>query len=74
MSLNMLEVRRCLPNEIDEIADFIHRYWKTHHVLAVSRPLMDWQHRSDDGSYNYIVAKQGDRLLGILGYILTHRY
>ena len=53
---------------------FLDQHWQRGHVLATSRTLMDWQHRGADGAYDYLVARDGDRLLGVLGYIAGSRF
>lgn len=73
-SIDMLEIRRCKSDEICEVMSFIHTYWHKDHVLAVRKDLMDWQHSSDDGYYDYLIARNGERLLGVLGYISTRRF
>ena len=53
---------------------FLDEHWQRGHVLAKSRALMDWQHRAADGGYDYLVARDGSRLLGVLGYIASSRF
>lgn len=35
---------------------------------------MDWQHGAHDGSYDFLLAMDGEQLLGVLGYIATRRF
>jgi hypothetical protein len=70
----MPELRRCRAGEIQGVMAFIDEHWRKGHVLATSRALMDWQYRAEDGSYNFIVAMEGDKLLGVLGYIPEDHY
>jgi hypothetical protein len=70
----MIEIRRCRQGEISQVAEFIGNHWAPGHVLAVNSKLMDWQHRNENGSYDYLLAWHGQRLVGILGYIATRRY
>lgn len=53
---------------------FIDAHWRRGHVLATSRPLMDWQYRAESDRYNFLLALQESDLLGVLGYIPTRRY
>jgi len=53
---------------------FIDSHWHKGHVLATCKSLMDWQHGSPDGSYDYLVAKVGGKVWGVLGYITTRRF
>ncbi len=53
---------------------FLDAHWQHDHVLATSRALMDWQHGATDGAYDYLIARDGGRLLGVLGYIANTRF
>lgn len=70
----MIDIRRCTSRDVPALMAFIDGHWQQGHVLATSRPLMDWQHRAEDQQYNYVLALQGSKLLGVLGYIPTKRY
>ena len=68
-------IRRCAETDVDDVMRFIDDHWRKGHVLAQNRPLFDWQHRCDDGTYNFLLAwSENGILLGILGYIPTSRY
>lgn len=69
----MIEVRRCTDSEVPKLMSFIDKYWRRGHSLATSRALMDWQHRAEP-AYHFLLAWDGDQLLGVLGYIPTRRY
>jgi hypothetical protein len=70
----MTEIRRCFKDDITKVAEFIDNHWGKGHVMAVSRKLMDWQHKTEDGSYDYLLAWHGQKLVGILGYISSCRF
>jgi hypothetical protein len=70
----MIDIRRCGNGDMTEVMTFIDRHWRKGHVLATNRRLMDWQHKEEDGSYNYLLAREGDELLAVLGYIPTRRF
>ena len=70
----LVEIHRCRANEADELMQFVDEHWQRGHVLATHRPLLDWQHRTASGDYDYLLATEGDRLLGVLGYIATSRF
>ena len=53
---------------------FLHEHWKVEHILSWNQSLMDWQHLAADGSYNYLIAWQDDKMLGVLGYIPTSHF
>jgi len=54
--------------------EFIDRFWQKGHVLSAHQGLMDWQHRAHDGKYNFLLALDGNALVGILGYIPTRQF
>src|SRR5882672_8795498 len=70
----MISIWRCGPNEIDRLAEFIDQHWQSGHILAANRDVMDWQHGLSDGSYDFLLATDGERLLGVLGYIAMRRF
>lgn len=70
----MIVCRRCTERDVPRVMAFIDQYWRAGHALAVSRSLMDWQHAAEDGNYNYLLAEDDGRLLGVLGYIPSCRY
>ena len=57
-----------------KVREFINQEWRENHVLAKSKDLFDWQYMNKDGSYNFIVAKLGNNIIGILGFIPTKKY
>ena len=69
-----LAITRAEGEEITTVMDFIGEYWRADHVLATHRNLMDWQHGNADGSYHYLIARSGEVIEGVLGYIPISRY
>jgi hypothetical protein len=70
-----VSISRCGAADIEDLTRFIDEHWKAGHVLAASRPLLDWQHRHpDDRGYSFIIARRDDALIGMLGYIPTRRF
>ena len=53
---------------------FINVHWKHNHILSKSKELFNWQYKAQGNKLNFIVAKEGEDLLGILGYIKNSRY
>lgn len=70
----MISISRCGPGEIERLMRFIDQHWQPGHILATNRDLMDWQHGGNDGSYDFLLAMDGGRLLGVLGYIAMRRF
>ena len=62
--------------EIDfsKVSKFINDEWKEGHILSKSKDLFDWQYLNENKSYNFIILKQKNELLGILGFIPSCRY
>jgi hypothetical protein len=74
--VTMAIIERCGPNDIADVTRFIDAHWKRGHALVTCRPLLDWQHRLDEGGYSFVIAREAGTLeiLGILGYISTRRF
>jgi hypothetical protein len=67
-------IARCTAADIEPVVRFIDDEWKRGHVLVTCRPLLEWQYRNPDGTYSFILARRGDEIVGLLGYITTVRY
>jgi len=52
----------------DKFKLFIKKYWDKNHIFALNNSVLDWQHKNVK-SYNYMVAKQEDTLVGVQGII-----
>ena len=62
-------------DEAGELMAFIRDHWSARHVLARSRAMLDWQHRDEAaGRYNFLVARKGGCIAGMLGFIPSSRY
>lgn len=60
----------CKTADIKGVMRFIDQRWKKNHILSRDKRLMDWQHyNKEEGRYNFILAKDGQEITGILGYI-----
>jgi hypothetical protein len=70
-----MEIRFATNDDLAPLMRFIDEHWARGHVLSTSRSLMEWQHRGTDGrDYDYVIASEGDELLGVLGFIATSRF
>tara|TARA_B100001057_G_scaffold500435_1_gene615479 strand:+ start:12289 stop:13305 length:1017 start_codon:yes stop_codon:yes gene_type:complete len=69
----MISIRRCEKDDIASVIQFIELEWNPNHILVKNRNLLEWQHGNTDG-YNFILAWDGNVLVGVLGYIPTRRY
>ena len=55
-------------DELPQVQEFIRDHWGKDHILAHERSVFDWQHRGRY-AYHYMVARQGEALVGIQGVI-----
>tara|TARA_Y100001968_G_C19446092_1_gene765430 strand:- start:2187 stop:3224 length:1038 start_codon:yes stop_codon:yes gene_type:complete len=61
-------------SDVEEVQDFIDREWKNGHILSTSKDLFNWQYSNEDGSYDFIITKHGNTIVGVLGFIQTAKY
>ena len=72
--LDRYEIRLCEKEEAGQLREFIGKYWKPNHALALSQELLDWQHFDPrTGKYNFVVARhrESGEFHAIYGYIPT---
>lgn len=63
------EIRFCREDEIEEVVEFIRKYWKEDHIFVLSRDLLDWQHH-DAQNHRYSIIITKDKKNGEIGSIL----
>lgn len=71
------DVHFCRDNEVNELVDFIDKYWKKNHILVLSRKLLDWQHYDQKNRrYNFVIAKHRNsgEIHSIMGFIPTSHF
>jgi len=73
MHRNKISYKFCLNSDIENVIQAIKDWVNKDHILSKSRSLFDFQHKLKDG-YSFIIAKQKDKLVGILGFIPTYLY
>jgi len=73
MSLSDYDIRICRSEDCEDLMEFIDKYWRAGHPLAKSQALLDWQHRSPEG-YNFLIARKGEEIHGIIGFIPTGQF
>ncbi len=62
----------CRIDEIEDVVDFIDKYWKKNHILVLSRELLDWQHLDRQRNrYNFSLARnrKNNEIHALLGFI-----
>lgn len=69
-SLSECRIRKATRDDIDNIAEFIEKYWNPDHILCKSKEFMEWQH-CFWGEVCFVIAenKESHELEGIVGYI-----
>lgn len=63
----------CSFSEVEDLLSFIDSDWKKDHIFVRDRKLFDWQHKGEH-SYNFVLAKSGDSIVGVLGFIPLSQY
>lgn len=64
-------------DSLDEIMEFIEKYWKSNHVLAKSKDLFNWQHLDKTHQrYNFAIARdlKTNEIHAIQGFILSSHF
>lgn len=68
-----ISISLCGFSEVEQLMSFIDSDWKKDHIFVRDRKLFDWQHKGKD-NYNFVLAKNEDGILGVLGYIPLSQY
>lgn len=63
----------CNGDKVEELIDFIDKFWKKGHIFVKNRKFFDWQHKSGE-SYNFVLAIDGAEIIGVLGFIPTSQF
>tara|TARA_B110000261_G_C13018495_1_gene331091 strand:+ start:156 stop:1142 length:987 start_codon:yes stop_codon:yes gene_type:complete len=63
----------CGKDKVEELLDFIAKFWKKDHIFVSNRRLFDWQHKNKE-SYNFVLAIDEGEIIGILGFIPTSQF
>tara|TARA_B100000886_G_scaffold334084_1_gene289083 strand:+ start:2418 stop:3464 length:1047 start_codon:yes stop_codon:yes gene_type:complete len=68
------EIEFLKENDFSKVSKFINNEWEKGHILSKSKNLFDWQYLNLNKSYNFIILKNKNEILGILGFIPSCRY
>lgn len=68
-----VEFELCKEDKVEELINFINQHWKQEHIFVRNRELFNWQHKSKN-SYNFILAIEDNKIIGILGFIPTSQF
>lgn len=68
--LSECSITRATWNDIDDIMEFIKRYWNPNHILCKSRQFFEWQY-CYHGEVCFVIARNNisHELEGVVGYI-----
>jgi hypothetical protein len=65
----------CGLDDAEALMAFVRDHWSARHILATSRTLLDWQHRDEAARrYTFVIAREANEIVGMLGYIAASRY
>jgi len=65
----------CHEDYHDKLINFLDSHWKKDHIFTKNKELLDWQHKNENGHYNFIIAlDEKDKILGIFGFIPTSHF
>ncbi|WP_440938414.1 hypothetical protein [Candidatus Pelagibacter sp.] len=54
---------------------FINDNWKKNYIFIKNKIFFDWQfYNSKRNTYNFVIAKQNEKIVGCLGFILNNNY
>ncbi len=73
----LYDISICKKNEINSVIEFIDKYWKKDHPLAISKELMEWQHYNEqEQNYNFILARSrtDGEIHALEGFIPTSQF
>lgn len=68
------EIRMAKYEDIEDIMEFIDKYWKKDHILARDRDFFEYE-MIHDGQVNFIIARDREsyEIVGLHGYVLASK-
>ncbi len=72
----METIRFCQIEELEKLQQFIHTYWKAHHILSKHKALLEFQHLNKvENQINYAVAvNEAGEFTAAFGFISPSQY
>jgi hypothetical protein len=67
--MNNIQYKLCDKTYREQLQKFISENWKYNHILATNKKLLDWQYMNKNGDYNFVLALDSEKIIGILGFI-----
>jgi len=62
------------PNELKYFFNFIKNHWKVNHIFLKNNDLFFWQHNGNHKYLNFVIAKDNNKIVGILGFIPSNHF
>jgi len=69
-----MQIVNCTEKCKPLLREFIDRHWKKDHVLATEPRVLDWYYGTNEGGCNFLLARNGSDILGVLGFIDPSRF
>ena len=67
--MNNIQYKLCNKSYREKLQKFISENWKYNHILSKNKKLLDWQYMNKNGDYNFVLAMESEKIIGILGFI-----
>lgn len=71
------DIHFCRIDEVEELVDFLYKYWRNDHIFTYSREILDFQHKDlINNRYNFVLAKskKSGEIHSILGFVPTYQF
>lgn len=69
-----MTIEYCRAEELSGVMRFLDEHWRKGHIMAHDRQLMNFMHKNNAGGYDFAVAYEGGKIIGVLGFLGPHRY
>ena len=69
-----IKIEYCTAEARMEVMRFIDSHWRAGHIMATNCELFDFMHKKHDGSYDFLVARNGESVVGVLGLVRSMQY
>ena len=69
-----LIINSCKEENIIDLKIFLKEEWSENHILVTNNKVFDWYYKNENGSCNFIIAYQNDKIQGVLGFIPNSKF
>jgi len=73
LEIILLIINRIKKWDINNLKNYISDNWAKNHILTQHNELLNWQYKFKE-HYNFIIAKENDKIIGFQGYIPLNQY